>query len=51
MKRNTVASILIALVLAAVAVPAFAGGASTVDPEKPLTTSGSTVDPEKPAGR
>jgi hypothetical protein len=51
MKLNTVASILIALLLAAVAAPAFAGGGSTVDPDKPSTTSGSTVDPEKPAGR
>jgi hypothetical protein len=35
MKRNTVASILIALVLAAAAAPVLAVGGSTVDPEKP----------------
>jgi hypothetical protein len=35
MKRNTVASILIALVLAAVAAPTLAAGGSTVDPDKP----------------
>lgn len=35
MKLNTVASILIALVLAAVAVPAFAADGGIVDPDKP----------------
>ncbi|HYH44871.1 MAG TPA: hypothetical protein VEG34_04245 [Thermoanaerobaculia bacterium] len=39
MKRNTVGSILIALVLATVALPALAHGGNTVDPEKPSTAT------------